>query len=825
MIQRVKLYNWRSHAETEFEFSRGTNALFGIMGSGKSSVLQAIVFALYGDLPELREKKMKLDDLIMFKPQQKNAAAVELTFGVQGKWWQVKREIKLGIGSNADLRCDGKLVETGSSKVTDYITSLLSVDFDLFSRAVYAKQNEIDYFLTLPKGKRMEKIDELLRINRLEESRQLLNEAQNTTKSKIQTLDGVVQQSSLEELEKNYSQAKLSLTSLEDQLGNLVKGRSELEKARVDIDARLKEMEKTKSELEILERELFAFEKKKIELSEKVKKLATYSLPDPKERFEELKKQKLEAQQSSRAQSQLKGEQDSLTSRCVLLEKKLKDMVELGPTETILKKQNQLKQLSGKVKAEIDAINSSLSSSVAPRVGAEADRYRHELNEVTSHLEKLTSALADVDKKSMELDSAITTVESAFRELGRHESIKINVQSAQVDAKKADCALRGTIDEYASVGPLKAQIKELSSKHQELKGLLTEKEREFELQSKSDFELKSKLTELRRDGDRVQDQLIETVKLLETVKQLDTTRDELTSAHGRVKEIDQQLSRLKVVDVSSIDEELERVRLAIELEQAKADFGVCTDGWGLVQSKIAKLNWDKDAYLQITSRKEEVISRLSSSRSKESGMRELMEEKSRSLVQLEQSLARAKTNQVSLKKLRSLLSKLQVLEHALKDAQELVRKEFMNTVNMSMGSVWEILYPYEDFPQIRMAVTSDGSKKGDYVLELQDRMGKWLSVDLVSGGERSMACLALRIAFARVLVPTFKLLILDEPTHNLDARGVEELANALRDRVSDLVEQALIITHEEKLEKAVTGTCYRLHREKHKDEVTKVVAM
>jgi DNA repair exonuclease SbcCD ATPase subunit len=124
-----------------------------------------------------------------------------------------------------------------------------------------------------------------------------------------------------------------------------------------------------------------------------------------------------------------------------------------------------------------------------------------------------------------------------------------------------------------------------------------------------------------------------------------------------------------------------------------------------------------------------------------------------------------------------------------------------------------------------MQIQAEGSKKGDYNLELQDRLGNWITVDLVSGGERSMACLALRIAFAKVLVPNFKLLILDEPTHNLDSRGVEELSNALRDRVSDLVDQVLVITHDERLEKAVTGACYRLNRNKRLDEPSKVTSM
>ena len=42
MISKVRLRNWKSHIESEFEFSSGVNAIIGIMGSGKTSILQAI---------------------------------------------------------------------------------------------------------------------------------------------------------------------------------------------------------------------------------------------------------------------------------------------------------------------------------------------------------------------------------------------------------------------------------------------------------------------------------------------------------------------------------------------------------------------------------------------------------------------------------------------------------------------------------------------------------------------------------------------------------------------------------------------------------------
>ena len=82
MITRVKMVNWKSHLDSELKFSKGVNALIGIMGSGKTSVMQAIAFALFGTFSALGSKKLALDDLVMSKPQKKRHAMVEVEFTV-----------------------------------------------------------------------------------------------------------------------------------------------------------------------------------------------------------------------------------------------------------------------------------------------------------------------------------------------------------------------------------------------------------------------------------------------------------------------------------------------------------------------------------------------------------------------------------------------------------------------------------------------------------------------------------------------------------------------------------------------------------------------
>ena len=113
----------------------------------------------------------------------------------------------------------------------------------------------------------------------------------------------------------------------------------------------------------------------------------------------------------------------------------------------------------------------------------------------------------------------------------------------------------------------------------------------------------------------------------------------------------------------------------------------------------------------------------------------------------------------------------------------------------------------------------------DYVLQVKGSEG-WVSVDgIASGGERSIACLALRIAFSMALVPNRKWLILDEPTHNLDLNAIHQFTSVLREKINRFVEQVFLITHEERVSEGVMGSLYKLERNKEINEPTKIVGL
>jgi len=90
MIKSITLKNWKSHKETNLKFIKGVNVLLGIMGSGKSSVLDAISYALYGTFPKLKRNVINTKDIIRHNSKE---SIITLTFEYKDVTWKIIRTI------------------------------------------------------------------------------------------------------------------------------------------------------------------------------------------------------------------------------------------------------------------------------------------------------------------------------------------------------------------------------------------------------------------------------------------------------------------------------------------------------------------------------------------------------------------------------------------------------------------------------------------------------------------------------------------------------------------------------------------------------------
>jgi exonuclease SbcC len=787
MITKIKLKSWRSHLDTELDFSDGTNALIGIMGSGKTSILDAICFGLFGTFPNLQSKKIHLEDMIMKKPKEQSAAEVTVNFELDGANWSVKRTVSKTKPTAAELRKNGEMVEGPQpGRVNEVVEKILKMNYDLFTRAIYSEQNSIDMFLTIPKGQRMKKIDELLAIDRFEKARatvvSLGGRFETAVAEKQNLLSSLLSDPSLsshqsmkaecEALKRDRTNAEQQVTECTQRLKALERDYAEMKERREKLIAIQQEWAAAMALLSSLESDIQSLKK---DLT--VEEIAYAEYTDEKIGAElaAIEKEENTADENVRTERKRLADLNTvLASKATKLDSLVKDKIpEL---------QHQ--------KEEVKRIKQSLKAKNPEKIG--------------KLIEELKANLRKAEASARAAEVQIPEIEQSINDLSAVGSACPICDQPLTDKKK-DAIL---VAKKSHIGRLKAQITKGTEAAEKLEKELIEAEKdlsharmlEAKLEALSDLDSKLDFAEdatkiLRRE-------------ILEAEKELRMTEKTVSMLEADLNDVRKRAERLRFVVGKRTDLALKQKKQK-ELQQRVSDLtNLKATTHGFSQSEMERLENERTT----------LVSRISSFETRLTSTDSVLNQKEEQIRYIESRLKVVDEHRLGLERLKGLQNQMSILESALMDTQIKLRRNFITAVNRTMHEIWSDLYPYRDFYSCRLDIES-----GDYVLQLQDSTG-WVPADgVASGGERAMACLALRIAFALVLAPQLRWLVLDEPTANLDARAMEDLATVLRERITEFVDQVFLITHEPAMESAVSGYLYKLERDKENNGVTKAV--
>lgn len=169
--RELTLRGFRSYAEeTVFRWEdRGLVGIVGPIGSGKSSILDGIAFALYGKTPRIESNTKSLIN------QRRDSMHVALVFDVEGETWRVVRSLRRGGAAAHALYRRGRDGETEvadrAREVTERIETLLGLEFDAFRRSVLLAQNQFAGFLEATGTTRNQVLKGVFGFERLDEMR------------------------------------------------------------------------------------------------------------------------------------------------------------------------------------------------------------------------------------------------------------------------------------------------------------------------------------------------------------------------------------------------------------------------------------------------------------------------------------------------------------------------------------------------------------------------------------------------------------------------------------------------------------------------------
>lgn len=141
MLKSIQLRNFKKHEKLEIEFDAGLTALRGANENGKSTVLHAIAYALFG----AKSLTTSLEDTVTWgKPV--SSLSVKLTLEIEGTEYVIMRA-KSGAEINYEYKervCGsqgGKV--TGQNECSAFISRLFGTDPDRIMRLILANQGNI----------------------------------------------------------------------------------------------------------------------------------------------------------------------------------------------------------------------------------------------------------------------------------------------------------------------------------------------------------------------------------------------------------------------------------------------------------------------------------------------------------------------------------------------------------------------------------------------------------------------------------------------------------------------------------------------------------
>ena len=283
-ITKIELENIKSHAESKFEFQRGTTAITGSNGAGKTTIIEAVAWTLF-DLLDYKK-----DDFARRGTKSKGIARVTFESSLDEREYTIYRDTATGYYVY-DPRLKMRIAEK-KDEVQNFIRQHLGVepgtDLEaLFRRAIGVPQGTFTAIFLESATERKKAFDKLLKVEeyrqgaeKLRETARYIESTITSVREKIARAEGEL--SRFESLENDLKETTANITELEKTLANLAKEIETKTKVVADFDAIENELtelrksyDKTNFEFESAKRDKARIEADLNKAKEAVEKLKT----------------------------------------------------------------------------------------------------------------------------------------------------------------------------------------------------------------------------------------------------------------------------------------------------------------------------------------------------------------------------------------------------------------------------------------------------------------------------------------------------------------------------------------------------------------------
>jgi DNA repair protein SbcC/Rad50 len=256
IITRVTLDNIKSYRHATITLGNGTTAIRGINGAGKSTIVEAIGYALFDFLPYARQQFVR-------EGEKSGKVVVRFISSRDECEYEVERRCTLtGTGAWFVVSCEsgspgGRLAE-GKDDMVAFLRDHLGIEGtiplgDLFDNAIAVQQGTFTADFLLTPQIRKKKFDTLLQI---EDYRKAAEHLRETERFLRETMS--VQERTIERLTTQIADLNTWQISLDERQREIVALSAQISVAtteRIDIDARRQKLSKERDHIQQLNQE------------------------------------------------------------------------------------------------------------------------------------------------------------------------------------------------------------------------------------------------------------------------------------------------------------------------------------------------------------------------------------------------------------------------------------------------------------------------------------------------------------------------------------------------------------------------------------------
>lgn len=785
-ISYLELKNYRRFKELRLQFPDGVVGILGLNGVGKSTIIEAVAWALFGNVDEV--VRTSREGVRRAGAATSDSCLAILEFELGGTEYRIVREMGgRSLAMRAELRTKDAVLAEGDRPVRTMVEKLIGMDHKSFFTSVFARQKELNALQSVTAGERKKVILRMLRID---------------------AIDDVIAdvRSDLRDRESRIEGAQRTLLT-ED-------GR---ERDKV-IAERLPELERAAERAA-----------KELESAEDVEKRASAEAEAAKKRRDELSKdaEAYGAAASSlgaaRAKiSELRNREKSIVTRLEEARKKLARLPELESNEkrfeAVTAEKEELEKERKKsetvrlmsleiVSDEKEEVRRSKELEVAKIATAGAEEMASKVQETERMMSECHASKTDVSRRLGELKArAREREEAALKERRKLEEIKaagrdgvcptceralgdaygLTVEKLEEKAAVAEKEASQTLQEAKA---LEAELNALASREEALRKRKATIDQQMTRLRQAEASYEEKKTEL----SRLRERLSERRRALEAI-------GPVRFDEGQYQKIrsDYEVSR-------KLHEEL--IALRTVAHQAQNDE---RDLEG-VRESIARSSGEESQYQAIVS-----------------SLEPRKEQYSQALKEFDLKMVSLGNAKDAIRRLSSLRDKAAAdLERAKADLDEIARVK--RTIEEDRRTVEEfvlledVLLGFKDRLIGRVApVLSELTSKGleamtegryskvelddSYELQIDDQ-GVMYPINRFSGGESDLANLSLRLAISRMIADRtgaapINFMMLDEIFGSQDPNRKRSVMTALS-RLSIQFRQIFLITHIEDIKDSV----------------------